>query len=57
MKCPLCKTEAKIEHSENVFKKGRLYRRVVYVCRDKNCDRCNKEVGREDIELDVTVEE
>lgn len=57
MKCPLCKTEAKIQTSINVIKGDKLYRRMVFVCRDKNCSNYDKEVGRDEIELEATVEE
>lgn len=56
MKCNLCKTEAKIARSTNVLKGEKLYRRMVYVCRDKNCQNYEKEIMTEDIELEVTKE-
>lgn len=56
MKCPLCNTEAKISHSANVLKDDKLYRRMIYECRDKNCAKFGKEIGKVDVELEVIKE-
>lgn len=57
MKCPVCNTEARIVQSENVLRGKELVRRMVYVCRNKTCQNFNKEVGKEEVQLDVTIEE
>ncbi len=56
MLCPKCKTEAKIQKAVNVIKDGKLYRRLHFVCRDKNCTEYEKEVGTEETELPVVKE-
>lgn len=57
MKCPLCNTEAKIQKSQNIIKGDKLFRRMFYVCRDKNCANYEKEIGKVDVECEVTIEE
>lgn len=57
MKCPLCETEAKINKSENVLTKKVLVRRMTYVCRNKACANYEKEIGIENVELQVKIEE
>lgn len=57
MKCPLCNTEAKIQKSQNIIKGEKLFRRMFYVCRDTNCANYEKEVGKVDVECEVTIEE
>lgn len=57
MKCPICNIEAKVEMKPQAIKKGdKYYHRMVYICRDKNCDRYGKEIGTEDIEFKVVEE-
>lgn len=57
MVCPLCDTEARISSSKNVLIGDKLYRRVFYSCRNKNCKKYNTEIGHEDIEIEYEVEE
>lgn len=57
MKCPVCNTEARIKKATNILKGKELVRRMEYVCRNKTCQNFDKEVGKEDIPLEVTVEE
>ncbi len=56
MVCPLCKTEARISSSTNVLKGGKLYRRMHFVCRNKQCSNYNKEVGIEEVEIPLVIE-
>lgn len=49
MKCPICKTEAKVDYREKVTKPDGEYIRMHYVCRDRQCSRYDKEIGTEDI--------
>ena len=57
MVCPLCKTEARIERATNVMKGGKLYRKIVYTCRNKKCENFDKEVGTQLIELPFEKED
>lgn len=57
MKCKQCNTEAKIENTRNIIKDGKLFCRMIYVCRDAQCPNYGKEVDKQDIELEVTIEE
>lgn len=47
MRCPLCNTEAVITKQRMVFKASetKLYRNLVYSCRNKNCNSFEKEIG------------
>ena len=56
MVCPLCKIEARISKATNVFRNEKLYKRFEYSCRNKECENYEKEIGDEEIELDVTIE-
>lgn len=53
MKCPLCNIEARIVSSKNIVKNGKFYRRLVYSCLNTACDLFNKEIKKEDIQLEV----
>lgn len=57
MKCPLCDIEAQIASSKLVMIDGKLYRRQIFKCRNKQCPNFEKEVGRIDNPLEYTVEE
>lgn len=56
MLCPKCNTEAKISKALNVIKDGKLFRRMHFACRNKDCANYNKEIGTEDKELEVIKE-
>lgn len=53
MKCPLCNTEERIVSNKNILKGGKLYRRMVFSCLNTSCDNFNKELHKEDVELEV----
>lgn len=58
MVCPRCKCEAVISKSDYVFntEEQKLYRKIVYKCRNKKCDKFNNEVGEDKYEIDSSVE-
>lgn len=56
MICPQCNTEARIVSSTNIFKDNKLFRRVEFACRNKNCPNFEKTIGEEDIEIPVVIE-
>ena len=59
MICPKCKTESRIERGSFVFNKETetLNRKLVFVCRNKDCDKYGQEVGEEVSAEEVTVEQ
>ena len=58
MVCPVCELEAAIVSNELVFNQDeqKLYRKMTYNCRNRNCQNFQKEVGEEQDELPVTIE-
>lgn len=56
MKCPLCQTEERITSSKNILKEQKLFRRLTYSCQNKNCPNFDKELHKEEIELEVEKE-
>lgn len=56
MKCPLCEIEAQIIKSAYVIKDGKLFRKMVYSCRNKECSNFEKEIHKEYVELPVKEE-
>lgn len=56
MQCPKCKIEAIITKSENVIRDGKLFRRMTFTCRNKQCSNHNMEVGTQEVELPVVNE-
>lgn len=58
MVCPKCKCEAMIKKQRMVFRQeeNKLYRVLTYTCRNKKCDRYEKEVGEVSNEVDFATE-
>ena len=56
MKCPKCEVEMRISKSQNVLKDNKLFRRLTFMCRNKECENYNKEVKTEELELDFVEE-
>ncbi len=55
MVCPVCNTEARIKSLPQAIKKeDKFYNRIIFECRNKNCSYFGQEVGKEDIEFEVT---
>jgi len=53
MKCPLCSTELRIIANKNILKSGKLYRRMIFACLNKECTNYNKDLEQKDVELEV----
>lgn len=53
MKCPLCNIEERIVLNKNILKGDKLYRRMIFSCLNKECSNYNKELAKEDVELEV----
>lgn len=57
MKCPICNIEARVEMKPKAVKKeGKYYHKMVFVCRNKECSKYEKEIGTEYTEFEVTEE-
>lgn len=58
MVCPKCKTEAVITSQRMVYsaEEQKLYRVLQYSCRNKKCDRYEKEIGEVKNEIPVATE-
>lgn len=54
MKCPLCKTEMRIKSNDYVLNEGKLFSKMVYTCRKKDCPNFGMEVATEYIPLNVS---
>ena len=54
MKCPRCNVEMRINSSGYVMKDGKLYKRLGYVCRNKDCTNYGQLVKNDYIPLEVT---
>lgn len=57
MKCPKCNTEMRMASKGYVMKGDKLFKKIAYFCRNKNCPDFNKEVKDDYIPLDLEVEE
>lgn len=51
MKCPKCDIEAKITSSKTIMKGDKLFQRIEYSCRNKQCPNYNKVIATEDVPL------
>lgn len=58
MQCPKCKCEAMISTQRMMFDKEeeKLYRILTYSCRNKKCDKYEKEIGEVKNEVPVSLE-
>jgi len=58
MECPVCKTEARIDSQKMVFnqEQGKLFRVLIYKCRDKNCEKFDQVIGEERIPTEFEPE-
>lgn len=57
MKCPVCDVEARVKMLPQIVKKNdKFYHKMVFECRNKECDRYETEVGTDYIEVTVTEE-
>ena len=54
MKCPLCDIEAQITKNRVVMIGDKLYRRLTYSCRNKQCSNNGKEIGTIDVPMTYT---
>lgn len=54
MQCPLCKTEMRIQSSGYVVKDGKLFDKMILVCRNKKCANFEKTVETIYEPLEVT---
>lgn len=55
MKCPKCDIEAHITSSKNVMKDGKLFRRMEFSCRNKQCPDYEKVIATDDVPLEYEV--
>ena len=57
MVCPVCNTQAVIKSSAMIFveEEHKLYRNMVYACRNKKCENFDKEIGTEKKPMDIPV--
>lgn len=56
MKCPLCNTEMRIKSSAYVQNEGKLFKRMIFTCRNKECGNFNKDVKTEYIPLEMSID-
>jgi len=56
MKCPRCNVEMRINGSGYVSNGGKLFKRLSYVCRNKECPNYGQLVKNDYIPLDVVVD-
>lgn len=54
MKCPLCNTQLYISGSGYVTNEGKLFKRLILTCRNKDCKNFKKEVKRQYIPLEAS---
>ena len=57
MKCPKCDIEARITSSKNVMKDGKLFRRMEFSCRNKQCANYEKVIATDDVPLEYEIVE
>lgn len=58
MKCPICGVEAKVSMMPQLIRKpdDKFYHKMVFACRNKECDRFEHEVGTTYIEVQIKDE-
>ena len=56
MKCPLCKTEMRIKSSSYVQNEGKLFKKMIFTCRNKDCKNFGKEVKSTYLPLEVSTD-
>ena len=56
MKCPRCNVEMRISNSGYVSNNGSVFRKLSYMCLNKNCANYGTVVKSDYIPLDVTVD-
>lgn len=58
MKCPVCNVEARVKMlPQAILKGGKYYNKMIFECRNRNCDKYEKEIGTQYIEFEVQEEE
>lgn len=57
MVCPLCNTEARIVSTQNILRGNELFVRYSFSCRNKNCNRYETEVGNEEVQQELIIDE